>query len=338
MKYVDLPQDLSREVYDKCSEEFVELSKQNSDIISVYLCGSVLNPGISDLDFVICLKDKLKSEIKIDSQIKGNLRLLIGNGSILKFNESNFSNTNIIDDFNSVYLAGKKFKFKEFNDNFFELCRILDWLPERLFTFQEFNKKAGNINVTHGLQHLQTLTVLLGKKVSKFVNTDSRRFVQRIVDLRNNWFKEGKNSRMKQFHNLFSDALIIIEDSIKKMDIFLKENKLISGPSPENNMTFEIPNGPCFSFGGKKGNSVLLPDTFLYFYAAQVKASSGELRNRLIKSFNIDPSKIILEGCIDDNLMEAINKRTKFVCSLFDFFEQNNLKNGLVKYGWFLHE
>jgi len=59
MKYklIDKPQFVSREIYDKVTDKLISKLTSNTNVISIYTIGHVGNPGISDIDMLIIVKD-----------------------------------------------------------------------------------------------------------------------------------------------------------------------------------------------------------------------------------------------------------------------------------------
>ena len=59
MKYklIDKPQFVSREIYDEVTDKLISKLISNTNVISIYTIGHVGNPGISDIDMLIIVKD-----------------------------------------------------------------------------------------------------------------------------------------------------------------------------------------------------------------------------------------------------------------------------------------
>jgi len=339
MKFVNLPKELSRKFYKKCKNEFIELCRKNSDIVSVYEAGSVSVPGISDLDFILCLKDKLKNKKEvIENQLTNGLKDIIGEGSILKINKANFSNLKLWDDFTMRYLYGGKFKFAEFNSKEFEICRILDWLPERLHSLLKF-KKERKINVTRGLQLIKSASVSLDKlsKLTGSVRYES--LSKDIKKLRSNWFKNKNENNLRDFRNLLEKSADTILDAINEMDKFLIKNNYIFGDFSKAGESFKIKNGPEFFFGQEveiREGKIFLPRSFFFFFAAQTLLGDGFISDNLKKSFDKKLPRLAIKGHINKKLLGVMKKRAQYIDRVANFFKKNEIKKGLLKYGWFL--
>src|SRR5688500_2416260 len=99
MNSMHLPQKRDKHQYDQAIQEFSSVAMSYTDVLAVYTAGTVNYPGISDLDFVVCLKDELSAPFDIEEKLPDTVRELIGSGTILKVNERNVTRLNCIDQF-----------------------------------------------------------------------------------------------------------------------------------------------------------------------------------------------------------------------------------------------
>ena len=339
MNFVNLPKKLDRKFYQACQDNFVKLAGSNSDIVSAYKSGSVSDPGISDLDFILCLKDNLKEELSIEERLDPKLKYIIGGGTILKINKSNFRDLKIIDDFNLEHLYGLKFKFTDFDDKVFEICRFMDWVPERLFSLLK-EKKSQETDVIRSLQIMKSINFNLGK-LSKLTKLTGRTtFINKVKNLRANWF-ENKN-RLEDFEKLLTESIEISQRMLNQLDDYLIKKKYIFGNFDDNyeDISFDIKGGPRFLFGEKatvnSGGEVVLPKTFFYFLSAQTVLSKGFISDNLKKSFNKTLTNLNINVCINKELTQTIRERINYCEKVAQFLKKNNIKIGLLKYGWFL--
>lgn len=339
MRHTNLPRKLDQGFYQKCRTELVNLCQSNSDIVSVYEFGTVSYPGISDLDFILCLKNKLNNNLDIEKQFSKGLGYITW-GHVLKINEENFKDLCMIDDhpnLESKCLYGKKFKFSSFDNKTFEICRILDWLPERLFTSLKV-KNSGQLNVMKMLGLIKSIAISFDK-ISKLTNNHEFDIIKKNINaLRSTWF--SNKNRLQDTDNLFKKTIILTLKAINFMDEYLIKNKYIFGDLKKAGKYFKIPNGPEFVFGNKaeiKKKTVQLPKSFFFFLAAQAVSNNGFISNHLKKSFDTDLNNLNINNHINNKLKKTIKKRIEYCDKLADFFRKNNLKTGLFKYGWFLN-
>ena len=80
--------------YDDVRSAIIEFYDRNEDVISIYEYGSVSNPGVSDLDLIFVLKDKISStESQFDlSDISTFAQDLVADGTVIKMPLNVFQN------------------------------------------------------------------------------------------------------------------------------------------------------------------------------------------------------------------------------------------------------
>ncbi len=125
--------------YQEARKEFKELISKHKGIKVAYESGSVSVPGLSDLDFILILDkkwgvDDTQSYYDSLSRISLNLQTAIGPGNILLIPSYLESEMLVIDDFNLKLLSSSASNVepKKYYDKYTEICRVLDWLPERI--------------------------------------------------------------------------------------------------------------------------------------------------------------------------------------------------------------
>lgn len=339
MKYANLPEKIDLDFYKKCRQEFLQICRKNPDIVAVYEAGSVSVPGISDLDFIVCVSDNPKNDLNIEEKLSHNLKRIIGGGNILKVNDSDFQSIRMIDDFSMSFIRGERFKFNNFASKTFDICRIIDWLAERLYSLLRV-KNSKSINVINGLQIMKSATISLRKLDEISGNKNYGKFINKISNLRKGWFK-NKN-RIKSFQKLMAESIKIYISALNFLDRYLLENNYISGINGKDcrDVVFGIKSGPKFLFSNKafvnKKNEIFLPASFFYFFAAQAILGKGIISDNLKKSFNKRLKNTDIKKRFRNDLRETIKRRIDYCNNLASFFRENNIKKGLLKYGWFL--
>ncbi len=331
-----LPQQRDKAQYTQAVQEFSETAMSYQDVLAVYTAGTVRNPGISDLDFIVCLKDKLSEQFEIEDKLSPLVLDLIGSGTILKINDRNFSRLNCIDLFPLRHVAGMRYSFEQFNGPFFTLCRVLDWLPERLYTLTQF-KKGDEKNIVRGLQLLKSVGVCLGL-LDQLMGTEQHvSFSNSVQNLRDTWFKSAAG--VEECMVLVDVAERSMLQGLVDLDVWLVRHEMLRVPSGDwyTDLGFSIPNGPTFYFGtvpGLKEGGVIIPPYLAHFLLAQGRLADGFISSKILNSFTVDFSHTEFE--MHPELTATIKLRMEYVNSMADFFLKNNLKRGLLKYGWYL--
>ncbi len=326
---------LDRTFYVKSQQKFVDLAKTYPDILAVYSAGTIKHPGISDLDFVVCLKDRLTSPLDLENRLPADVASLITTGSILKVNESAIADIGIIDEFPLRLLYGEQYQFNQYNDLTYLICRVLDWLPERFFVLNRFQWES-EADILHGLRILKSFSVSLNFLKQITGDTQYDQFMNSLATLRDRWFTKPDTDAFSQ---LWNSAREIAAQALNDFDRWLGDNNFIAIEAPDKKMGFSIPRGPSFVFGSiakPNGDNVVVPWTVAAFLTTQAGNGRGFITQNIGRCFS---APIPLSSCqVNSDLRQTILARMNYVESLAAFFRANDLTRGLLKYGWFLNK
>jgi spore coat polysaccharide biosynthesis protein SpsF len=337
---------LTVEDYDRCRKEFVDSLSSIKKIKCIYETGTVSAVGLSDLDFLIIVDDNWKIEdTKTYTSKRGNqsemLQQLIGGGTVLIVPDSLKSDIKLIDDFRLKSIYGEDdWDLKDYNDNEYEVMRILDWLPERVSKI--CHEVSNNINIIsiHGL--LKSLNVSFFKLNKLLENNNySKQYRElndklqllRAVNPSNmpKSYKEDLYSLITEFVNHGVYSMLMTAEYLRESDLLYPTRKFSGGNQFK-----------CFNLKSKltfnafeKNLEIDIPDVFFLNYYVQ-SIQNTEL-SVLIKNGLIVENSLFDTGYyISDKLKEAVRKRNEFVNLNLDFLKNNNFKSGLLKYGMFL--
>ncbi|MDP3997101.1 MAG: hypothetical protein Q8P73_01240 [bacterium] len=337
MSYVNLPKKTGYEVYRVCEEEFVETARKYADILAVYSGGTVKHPGISDLDFIVFLKNQLSVRMDIENRLPQKVVKMLKGGTILKINERNIRDIQIIDPLPLKHLYGDKYVFRRYDGTTFSICRILDWLPERIFSLWQYVSQDRR-DVSRGLLLLKSLTVSLDLVDQLKGDGAYAAYHEEVHSLRRLWFVSEKS--LENFNILLKRGMCLAQEALDSISLWLVDQKYISG-SPEfiKGAVFDIPSGPTFHFDQKTHivrSRLYIPWVVAIFLAQQAQSGKGYLSMRLKKSFDtiIDANQYDINWAFAN----TITKRIAYVESLIKFFHDNGLSRGLLKYGWYLKD
>lgn len=338
MNLTNLPQIRDKEEYAVAQHRFLDIARSYPDIRAVYTGGTVTHPGISDLDFVLALNDTLQQPLDIEEKLDPEIKSVIGKGSILKINTSNMATLKIIDDFPLQHLQGEQYHFAEYTSIEYEICRFLDWMPERLFRIWQLQTST-EIDVIHTLQLLKSLTVSLKKLQEITGSTSHDSFINRVYQLRANWFT--LTSPTVPLHNLIQESSLVAIHALTFMDRWLRHKGYIevgSGNTTGDYVFAIPPKGPqwWFSYAASiSRRGIVVPYTVRIFLQAQAESSPGFIAEHVRTSFGSD-SLLSVAQYIKPELLTAINSRMAYIESVADFFRRSKLQRGLLKYGWFV--
>lgn len=334
MKFSKWPRRRARADYQRALKDFVRRSRQEAGIRAVYMAGNVSQPGISDLDVLVALDDRLPAPLKIDLAIPRTTKTLIGHGTILKVPERLMPSVQVIDDFPLRHIWGDAYHFDDFNTPPYELCRVLDWLPERIARLIRIQSLTV-LDVTWALQFLKSLTVSLEKLSALTGANRHKEFTKDVIALRKNWWKDS------QRHHHLLVALRAAEpvglQALRDCDEYLIANNFLQPVRRPPPAHFAIKGGPRFAFSSSVAvvrHTLVLSPSYFTFYAAQAKLARGWLKRKLRASFSIKIPNTSPQ--LSPTLRQAVIQRMGFIEDCGAFLQRAGIKRGLLKYGWFL--
>ena len=108
IEYINLPRKYKLSDYHHAIKKFVDKYSAHPDVISIYLFGNISVLGISDLDFIVVLKDKLSVPFTEDYSVlnfQDDLRYLYNNTQPFLMNRNVFKNCRKIFPFKNLRLV-----------------------------------------------------------------------------------------------------------------------------------------------------------------------------------------------------------------------------------------
>ena len=170
---------------------------ENKDIISAYEYGSYKNPGLSDIDLFLVIKNKKNSLLKkiVNNLKKKELKFFFEYSTIMIVNESFLKNALLFDDLTLNKIYGKNIKINKYKEysNLLFLLSILEWLPERTLRLKENIKNFKKVNLRQHLGLLNSLKYTY-LKVDKYINNNLINYYCKKINL----FRNDKNILKKK--------------------------------------------------------------------------------------------------------------------------------------------
>lgn len=190
-RFTNHPKTTPLKVYDSAREEVVSGLSKNPDVLAIYEYGSVSAPGISDIDLIVALKERVG--YKFHYPDGPNIRRVARGGAML-MPEKVFQKLLWLDDLKLKHLYGKRIsalqpatKITKLRD----LANVLDWLPERMIRLIMILKKQP-FDVQYALRYtrsfayaLENATRMIGRK-----KNESDVFLDKLKNLRADWRPE----------------------------------------------------------------------------------------------------------------------------------------------------
>ena len=358
LKFTDLPKKVGVDYYQAAREEIIQYYSQNSDVISVYEYGSVSSPGVSDLDIILVLKDKVKTqEFFFEfSNISEKVHHLLGDGTVMKMSQENFININFLENkINVKKIYGKDLKLKSPDKSYQEildLISVIDWLPERIIRLTRIvTSKSINIIDALTLLHSYSYTIrkvddiaVIDKKSSK-----SQSVLNKIKLLRNDWYsidnpEQALMDCIQEAISLGYMYLEIFENYLKISNSYCKsinyidedinlelyENHFITFVNSKKKLRKE---SWAIEMSQNKKKYVLVSD---YFYPHfECLARQGGILSTVMKK-KLSPYKEFREEILMPNYKNNLIKKMNMAESNAKFLMRNNFQKGLIRYGFHL--
>ena len=310
----------------------------NKNILSAYEYGSYKNPGLSDIDLFIIIKNKKNSYLKkiINNLKKKELKFFFEYSTIMIGNESFLKNILLFDDLRLNRIFGKSIKINKYEkySDLLLLLSILEWLPERTLRLKENIENHKKINLRQHLGLLNSLKYTY-LKVDKCIKNNLITYYCKKINL----LKNDKNILQKK------NKILIFSRKILRFS-----NKLIyefSKSSSIKNLNFEIDGRLTMKFQNnwkiiysemkeeKKQNSIMVPPIYSLPFAFHLK-NSNTLSKILKKKFKIDKNYRI--KIKNKKINFIFNKRNKLINDNIELLIMNNIFKGLYKFGWYLNK
>ena len=271
--FINHPVKSSLKDYENAEKEFVSKYSGIKDLISIYKYGGKTKPGLSDLDFILVLKDKVVHSNHADFLPK-KFGYFVAHQPLI-FNEELMKNANrLVILFQLKKCFGKDIKIEKLGESIEEKYNlaiihtiILIFFP-RFFLRLLMKKK---IDTRHALAHIKTLryTLLLFSAISNNPNCLTKRhkeYIDNVECLRKNWFGlDGKKYEM--LFNLIKESVYISMDFIELYSDYLMQNKLvkeIEETRKSNNILFIGHGKYCYFLDNWDKENVL--DYLIRFY------------------------------------------------------------------------
>jgi len=342
--FTNYPKKLSLSYYEKARSDIVNFYKDSKDVIAIYEYGSVSAPGISDIDLILVLDNKLLLNQEI---FESNAHYLI-DGATIKMPQNVFNRIQYFDKFNLRKLIGKDLEVMNPTKNeqkYIELASIIDWVPERILKLFGI-RNTKKINITNTLCTLYSFCYSLSY-LDKILgpSNNAKNLNSEILSLRNNWFdfENPKNEMIK----CLEKSIHIGSERLNDFELYLRRSGdyLLSDHDLREDIELELyPNHflrfvnsnnkdfGSFETSSFKNKHFLTISNYFYPHFEILASQNGSLSLRMFEkmSLNSDLSHSKVNDEYRNNLINKINlAETNAI-----FLRNNGFNNGLIRYGF----
>lgn len=269
---------------------------QDNPDLQIYNVGSLSHPGISDLDFLVLDKVPI---------VSNHVRSFLMGGNIIIMPSSIFNKINYIEQFKLNLVQGQDIQVEKVNSRYFDIIEIIEWLPERILLIESviksdcYNKRKIHLylkSLDRSIKNVEKLTC------SYFSRPE-------ISDIRDSSRKYNINDVCNAYHKAGEDAWYTFSSSLKEL---------------HGTATGSISISSHYKFSNKFEK--------LMIYMKMLTSFDLDISRKLFSrvSINVENSKI------DSDFFDFAKYRWSLLNELYCWFRSNNIKSGMVKYGWLL--
>lgn len=352
-KFINYPLAKHVHQYDDARKRMIDFLYARPDVKSLYEFGSVGAPGLSDLDLAVVLNAKPNEDISEYLSIQNIPPLvnqMMNGGTLMVFRSKDFVDIMMWDDVNLNLLHGFEHNIRKLSEDekkYVELCRVVDWLPERCSRLIEVIKtKHVPVQRTVGylystVHSLKCIIRILGQSD---VTWDS--FITTVNKIRSSWF----NYTMEELQEFLIEAVFNgINVSFSTLRLFGEycANKHFYINSPVLNAYLKIKDTLEFRFVDLKYVSsecalthsrpmkIVIPVPDLFYQHFLIYGSvDGRIGNVLNKNIS-PPFSGQDRGKIAPELNTVLVRRMTLANSMAQFLYENKFQRGLFKFGWY---
>ncbi|MHA2038553.1 MAG: hypothetical protein ACW98X_19135 [Promethearchaeota archaeon] len=302
----------------KCVQNYCDIldnfCEQNKDI-DIAVCGSIKQPGLSDIDLLV-----LDKEPYVDEQLsKYMLPLNRYGGNVLIIKTELYKYLNYIIDLSITPLKGsfdKLITLTKEEKHLSNIVEIIEWLPERICLAKHvLNHKQYDTNRLHLLIKSIKRSIVMVQELTNCKNYNT-------IDL------------TPTYQNL-SDCYYLALNSYSKFEEYMFTNNYIScSISGSVNIcdyyhikdSFDVTEYLTIA----NANYFNILKSYLYHVSQFPNKISKVLSNKI--NLQVEDNKVYIR----DDLKAFIKFRWNIIDNHFTYFKENNLKKGLIKWGWLL--
>jgi hypothetical protein len=350
-----------KDEYDRARDVLIEAIEDDNSIYDIWEYGTYKNPGLSDMDLMIIVKDDaevLRVKSDIEKVVKhDDVSSAMAHANPIVFPLSNCNDAFLWDDISAFSLREKKTIKDQVSDriiiNYRNIAMMVDFVFERIYRVNQY--RIGNLedfrrvlgvckSLRYSFDRLIDL-VKLDENTILFL----QRFSDALDETRATFTKDRgvSQEQLKAIVQLACDAGAIVHEEIYKkgLPIFERVTDI-----PDLSYEFVFPDKMIYSFNDElkinSENYVNLPVKCLlqlltYSLAGGALSSSLKSSFRLPNGIGFEKLSLWHLDLIEHNSEIAayhhyLESRIKSANKWYDFLVKREMPYGLFKFGWYL--
>jgi len=287
-----MPELLMPEDYQQAIDEFCRRNPQ----ATIYQVGEVSHPGISDLDFIIVDQSPIITDLVEEFLCGGNV-IVMPSFAMPKIRS--------LENFDLRLLQGSPACIEEFNNKWFDVVEIIEWLPERILLLESSRMSS----LRQRLLYLKSLNRSI-VKTERLLTTVFPRTPSDMI---------RKIASADNIENLTDEYLRVANTAWRLFEHWVEP--IISG-DVEGSFRFN----EYYHYDSRFGT--------ILAYLGYLSTYDCELTQSLCRRLTVtgDTFKV------DKSFAKFIHQRWALLSKIFVWFKQNKINKGMIKYGWLLQE
>ena len=352
--FTDFPRPLKARDYERARDQLREYMAHQPDVVALYEFGTVSVPGLSDLDLMVVLRDRPLPDVAErlkQRRLPPFVRELIDGGTLMITRRKDFARVQIWDDIQLSRLYGPAVETVEISADDLpsvDLCRLLDWVPERLARISGILAKT-RVSVWPAIRVLYSFTKSLERfqRMFPMATGGTDELVRAARQHRESWF-DGKAEDCQRLVQLLQGALDQGLYVLSFLARHLREAGVCYGSNLPKDGTLSFGAGLRLVFASDPNHSgskdcvrlsqevpTAVVPAQLYQHFAAYALLGGPIGEQILCHLTPHPA----EACLDEMAQShrQILSRRLCVCNdMSDFLVTHGFQQGLFRFGWYL--
>lgn len=343
--YFNFPSKIDKEAYLLACSCILETFSRFSDVKSIFQYGSILNPGLSDLDIAIVLNDELSASTAQSvhkSKLPKSVLDIMDYATLMVFPRIKFERLAIWDDVDLTQIYGPTISIDDISNPLVDIPRVVDWLPERIVRVEELCR-SDKVNVRKTLGTLKSCTYSL-KKLNHLVaySNDRSSLIDDFQAFRCSWFTLSEDKQIYQLCYFIEKVRRELYVGLKEFGEWCIDSKWFLSVSDQSRgyLSFAdkfsyrfcnlLPGQEYVRLGKNHVIELSLPSFyFLHFleYASADGIISNEIKKSMVTSGDFDHLPL--------DMRLILGERIDLVNLWGNWLLLNGFEGGIFKFGWF---
>ena len=355
--FTDRPAPVALSEYAAARSSLVDYLSARQDVVALYEYGSVSAPGLSDLDFVVVLRDWPEPDVAryIDrAQLPADASRTMARATLMVMAEKDFPHITRWDDVRLVRRLGPEMVTVHLEGRALfltEICRIIDWLPWQIARLTRVIATR-RIPVVTAIGWLYSLTYSL-RRLETIFNLHHDRwqvFRDQITNFRERYFTDPEDVD-ERLVSLIIEGHVVACDALRMFAEQIVSSGVLYGPTraPEARLTVpggivldfvarpEVPSsGDLVSAATESTTTVHLPAALARHFAVYGR-SDGIIGRRLRMAF-VPPVEASEASQVAGDMRVILQERISACDRWASFLRDNDIRHGLFKFAWFFEQ